>query len=179
MIRPTQRLLIGALAVVCAAAGFVFYQWQAVDNDSQTNLVATGQMLMAAQLTGLDGKAQPLEQWRGKVLVVNFWATWCAPCREEIPGFVKFQEQYGAQGVQFVGIAIDTPERVAPYIKEIGINYPVLVGGIETMDFARQIGNRAGVLPFTVVLDRTGKVVTTLVGIVRPEKLVRLLGPLL
>lgn len=179
MIRPAQRLLIGALAVVCAAAGFVFYQWQAVDNDSQTNLVATGQMLMAAQLTGLDGKAQPLEQWRGKVLVVNFWATWCAPCREEIPGFVKFQEQYGAQGVQFVGIAIDTPERVAPYIKEIGINYPVLVGGIETMDFARQIGNRAGVLPFTVVMDRSGKAVTTLVGIVRPEKLVSLLGPLL
>ena len=178
MKRLRQGLLIGALAVVCAAAGFVFYQLRA-GGDSPTNPAATGQMLMAAHLIGLDGKSQPLEQWRGKVLVVNFWATWCAPCREEIPGFVKFQEQYGAQGVQFVGIAIDTAERVAPYIREIGINYPVLVGGIETMDFARQIGNRAGVLPFTVVMDRSGKVVTTLVGIVRPEKLVSLLGPML
>lgn len=178
MKRPPQGLLLGALAVVCAAAGFVFYQWRA-GGDSPTNPAATGQMLMAAHWVGLDGKPQPLEQWRGKVLVVNFWATWCAPCREEIPGFVKFQGQYGAQGVQFVGIAIDTAERVAPYVKEIGINYPVLVGGIETMDFARQIGNRAGVLPFTVVMDRSGKVVTTLVGIVRPEKLASLLGPML
>ena len=169
--------MIGALAVVCAAAGFAFYQWRA--GDDPTNPVATGQMLMAAHLVGLDGKAQPLEQWRGKVLVVNFWATWCAPCREEIPGFVKFQKQYGTRGVQIVGIAIDTAERVAPYIQEIGINYPVLVGGIETMDFARQIGNRAGVLPFTVVMNRQGEVVTTLVGIVRPEKLAGLLGPML
>ena len=175
MKRVPQALLITALAVVCAAAGFVVYQWRAGD-DNQTNPAATGQMLMAAHLVGLDGKPHPLEQWRGKVLVVNFWATWCAPCREEIPGFVKFQEQYGTHGVQIVGIAIDSAERVAPYIQEIGINYPILVGGIETMDFARQIGNRAGVLPFTVVIDRQGKVVTTIVGIVRPEKLAGLLG---
>jgi thiol-disulfide isomerase/thioredoxin len=173
-----QALLITVLAVVCATAGFLFYQWRAGD-DSRTNPAATGQMLMAAHLIGLDGKAHPLEQWRGKVLVVNFWATWCAPCREEIPGFVKFQGQYGTHGVQIVGIAIDTAERVAPYIQEIGINYPILVGGIEMMDFARQIGNRAGVLPFTVVIDRHGEVVTTLVGIVRPEKLANVLGPLL
>ena len=178
MKRVPQALLITALAVICAAAGFVVYQWRAGD-DNQTNPAAIGQMLMAAHLIGLDGKAHPLEQWRGKVLVVNFWATWCAPCREEIPGFVKFQQEYGTLGVQIVGIAIDTAERVAPYIQEIGINYPILVGGIETMDFARQIGNRAGVLPFTVVIDRQGKVVTTVVGIVRPEKLAGLLGPVL
>lgn len=178
MKRVPQALLITALAVICAAAGFVVYQWRAGD-DNQTNPAAIGQMLMAAHLIGLDGKAHPLEQWRGKVLVVNFWATWCAPCREEIPGFVKFQQQYGTRGVQIVGIAIDTAERVAPYIQEIGINYPILVGGIETMDFARQIGNRAGVLPFTVVIDRQGKVVTTVVGIVRPEKLASLLGSVL
>ena len=178
MKRVPQALLITALAVICAAAGFGVYQWRAGD-DNSTNAAATGQMLMAAHLIGLDGKPHPLEQWRGKLLVVNFWATWCAPCREEIPGFVKFQQQYEMHGVQIVGIAIDTAERVVPYIQEIGINYPILVGGIETMDFARQIGNRAGVLPFTVVIDRHGKVVATVVGIVRPEKLVSLLGPML
>lgn len=128
---------------------------------------------------GLDDQPQTLEQWRGKVLVVNFWATWCAPCREEIPGFIKFQDQFGARGVQFVGLAIDQKERVGPYARDIGINYPVLVGGLDTMDFARQTGNSRGVLPFTLVIDRSGKVVTTEIGVLRPEKLESLLKPLL
>ena len=177
MKRLPQALLLTAFAVLFAGAGYLVYQWRS--GDPQSDPVATGQMVLAAKLPGLDGKPQPLEQWRGKVLIVNFWATWCAPCREEIPGFIKFQDQYGRQGAQFVGIAIDTPERVGPYAREIGINYPVLVGGLETMDFARQAGNRASVLPFTLVIDRNGKVVTATVGVLKPEKLEKLLKPLL
>ena len=120
-------------------------------------------------------------RWRsgaGKILVVNFWATWCAPCREEIPVFIKFQELYRGRGVQFVGIAIDHKDRVAPYAEDIGINYPVLVGGIETMDFARQLGNRLGVLPYTLVIDRSGKVATAVVGVLKAERLDPLLRSL-
>jgi len=178
MNRPLRALLVGVLAVLFAGAGFLFYQWR-FGSDRLPDPVVTGQMVLAAKLMGLDDKPQSLEQWRGKVLVVNFWATWCAPCREEIPGFIKFQDRYRARGVQFVGIAIDQKERVGPYAGEIGINYPVLVGGLETMEFARQVGNRRGVLPFTLVLDRTGKVATTEIGILRPEKLEILLKPLL
>ena len=177
MRRPLRTVLVGAFAVLFAGAGFLFYQWRA--GDRAPDPVAAGQMVMAARLMGLDDRLQPVEQWRGKVLVINFWATWCAPCREEIPVFIKFQDQYQARGVQFVGIAIDQKERVAPYARDIGINYPVLVGGIETMDFARQVGNRAGVLPFTLVIDRSGTVVTSVAGVLKPEKLENLLQPLL
>ena len=177
MSRPPQTLLIGAFAVLFAGAGFLFYQWRA--GDRPPDPVAAGQMVLAAKLMGLDDKLQPLAQWRGKVLVVNFWATWCTPCREEIPGFIKIQDQYRSLGVQFVGIAIDQKERVGPYARDIGINYPVLVGALETMEFARQVGNPRGVLPFTLVIDRTGKVATTKIGILKPDKLENLLKPLL
>lgn len=176
MTRRWQGLLVGALAVVFAGAGFLFYQWQAGAFDERS---AAGQVLLAATLNGLDDKPQPLEQWRGKVLVVNFWATWCAPCREEIPVFIRFQEQYAGRGVQFIGIAIDQKERIVPYARDIGINYPVLVGGLEIMELARQAGNRAGVLPFTLVIGRDGKAATPVVGILKPEKLENLLKPLL
>ena len=179
MTRAWQALLTGAFAVAFAAAGFLFYQWQWPRDDASPNPAEAGRMVLAAKLMGVDGTLQPFEQWRGKVLVVNFWATWCAPCREEIPGFIQFQERFGARGVQFVGIAIDQKERVAPYAKEMGMNYPVLVGGLETLEFARLLGNRRSVLPFTLVLDRAGRVKTAEVGILRPEKLETLLVPLL
>ena len=178
MTRLRQALLLATFAALFAGAGYLVYQWRA-GGDAQSDPVAIGRMVLAAKLLGLDGKPQALEQWRGKVLIVNFWATWCAPCREEIPGFIKFQEQYGRHGAQFVGIAIDAAERVAPYAKEIGINYPVLVGGLETMDFARQAGNRAGVLPYTLVIDRNGKVINSTIGVLKPEKLESLLKPVL
>ena len=112
-------------------------------------------------------------------IIIDVWATWCAPCREEIPGFIQFQERFRADGVQFVGVAIDQKERVAPYAKEMGINYPLVVGGLETMEFARQLGNQRSVLPFTLVIDRSGKVTSAQVGMLRPEKLESLLKPLL
>ena len=177
MSRAWQALTAGVIAVAFAAAGVLFYQWRV--GDAPPDPAEAGRRVLAASLMGVDDKLQPFEQWRGKVLVVNFWATWCTPCREEIPEFIRFQERFRADGVQFVGVAIDQKERVAPYAREMGINYPMLVGGLETMEFARQLGNRRSVLPFTLVIDRAGKVNTAQVGILRPEKLEALLKPLL
>ncbi len=177
MSRRGQLWLAGGLAVLFAAAGAAFHEWQA--GNSRSGQAATGEMVLAGKLLGLDGKPHALAQWRGKVLIVNFWATWCEPCREEIPEFIRIQAQYGARGVQFIGIAIDTAERVAPYAEDIGINYPVLVGGLETMDYARQAGNRAGVLPFTLVMDRGGSVIAAVTGVLRRDKLEGLIKPLL
>lgn len=134
---------------------------------------------MAVQLPDLNGQTQGIGQWRGSVVVVNFWATWCAPCREEIPILISLQDKYGAQGVQFVGIAIDQRDKVAAFAREFKINYVILLGGLESIDLARQVGNRVGALPFTVVVDRNGRIVSRELGKVKEAELERLVLSLL
>jgi len=100
-----------------------------------TSSVADGapQRLMLTSLSDLSGKSQIVSQWRGKVLVVNFWTTWCAPRRQEIPALMNVQHLYASNGVQFVGIATDNISKVRDYAKKMRIGYVLLIGGIETM----------------------------------------------
>ena len=93
---------------------------------------------------------QALRQWQGKVLVLNFWAPWCPPCREEIPDFIRLQQRHGEAGLQFVGVALDDPDKVAAFVDETGINYPILLGGDAGAALCMAAGNRLGGLP----LDR-------------------------
>lgn len=151
MTRSRQILALAAVAVLAVAAG-VGVRWWQLDGE------VAAEAVMALRLPDLRGEPQAMAQWRGQVLVVNFWATWCAPCREEIPAFVKLQTKYAGRGVQFVGIAIDQPERVAAFAREFGMNYAILLGGINIVDVTRTAGNKVGALPFTLVLDRDGQV---------------------
>jgi thiol-disulfide isomerase/thioredoxin len=127
---------------------------------------AAAQTLIVASLSDLDGRSRMISRWRGKVLVVNFWATWCAPCREEIPALMNVQHVYAANGVQFVGIAIDNISKVRDYAAAMHIDYVLLIGGMGALVLSKDLGNRASALPFTVVLDRSGKVVYTHAGAV-------------
>jgi thiol-disulfide isomerase/thioredoxin len=160
------------VAIAAAVAGYGAYLARsATDRSSET--------LMALRLADLEGRQQTVDQWRGKVLVVNFWATWCAPCREEIPAFVKLQDKYRTRGLQFVGIAIDARDKVQPFARELGINYPVLLGGIDTIEISRRAGNTIGALPFTLVLDRGGRIVSRELGKAQEMRLEALLQSLL
>jgi thiol-disulfide isomerase/thioredoxin len=125
------------------------------------------------------GREQALEQWRGKVLVVNFWATWCAPCREEIPDFVRLQDELGAKGLQFVGIAIDQADKVGQFQKEFSINYPLLIGGYGAIELSRALGNRLGALPFTALVGRDGDVAYVHMGPLKEAQLRALANKLL
>jgi len=135
--------------------------------------------LLGVSLPDTKGQETALRQWKGKVIVVNFWATWCVPCREEMPEFVKAQREFGAQGVQFVGIAIDQPDKVDAFAKELNLNYPALVGGFGAIELSKTLGNKVGALPFTVVVDRGGRVVHTQLGRLKEAQLRSILAQLL
>jgi len=161
MTRSTQAFLFIAVALVAVAAGLYLHP---LDRVAEAPVPVTPPTLLETPLETLDGGRKALGTWKGKVLVVNFWATWCGPCRKEIPEFIRMQQRLGGQGLQFVGIAIDEKDKVAAYVREIGINYPVLVGELDAVEMSRSLGNDLGGLPFTIVVDRTGKVVHTVLG---------------
>jgi len=146
---------------------------------SGTSEEADVESLFAARMPDLAGTQTSLAQWRGKILVVNFWATWCVPCREEIPDFVRLQGEFGDKGVQFVGIAADQADKVTLFANEFRINYPLLIGSFGALDLAKHVGNRISALPFTVVLDRDGRLIHRQLGALKVEKLRSIFGELL
>ncbi len=110
-------------------------------------------------LQDMEGRPYKSNHWTGQLLVLNFWATWCPPCRKEIPDFMVLQEELGGKGLQFVGIAIDEPDKVRAFAADMRINYPILIGDVEEIAMSRQLGNRFQGLPFSVLFDRQGKVI--------------------
>ncbi|MGH8666480.1 MAG: TlpA family protein disulfide reductase [Burkholderiales bacterium] len=175
MTRSTRLFLFAAVALLALAGGYFARLWLATDTPAQE----PGAVLMATRLNDPTGTPQPMAQWRGKVLVVNFWATWCPPCLKEIPEFIRLQQRYGPKGVQFVGIAIDNTSQVLGFMAQHGMNYPVLMAEREGLDLARAAGNRLGGLPFTVVIDRQGKAAQVELGVLDEHKLSPLLERLL
>ena len=109
-------------------------------------------------LPDISGVPRHLKEWGGRVRVLNFWATWCAPCLREIPGLITLQQRHGEAGLQVIGIALQAPGEVVGFIHEYGMNYPVLTGEMEAIEIAESYGNSAGVVPYTVMLDRNGAI---------------------
>ncbi|HHJ40101.1 MAG: hypothetical protein AXA67_07655 [Methylothermaceae bacteria B42] len=121
--------------------------------------------LPTMQIPDLHGKSHQLTEWQGKVLVVNFWATWCAPCRQEIPDLNRWQQQYGGHGLQIIGIAVDNPGSVTKFIQDVPMDYPILVAEKTGLSLATLMGNILGVLPYSAIFDRSGKLVFGHAGI--------------
>lgn len=115
-------------------------------------------------LKDLEGKSTPIDTWKGKSLVINFWATWCAPCRREIPLLQGLSGHWRDRGVQIVGIAVDHQDAVAKYVRQLGIEYPILIGDQDALDVAASLGFASPVFPFTVFTDHRGEVVALYVG---------------
>ena len=174
-----HTLVVFAVVAGLSAAGGVAYYLRSPGSGAGMDTAEVVERVLAAPLADLKGGTRSIGQWRGRVLVINYWATWCAPCREEIPMFVRLQERYGDRGLQFVGIAIDQPAKVAEFAAEFRINYPLLLAGLESLELLRQAGNRAGVLPYTLVIDRKGNLVSREPGGLKEARLERLLQPLL
>jgi thiol-disulfide isomerase/thioredoxin len=120
--------------------------------------------LFAATFRDAAGHPRSLGQFEGKTLVLNFWATWCEPCRAEMPAFNRLHERWAPRGVQFLGLSDEPDEKAQRFGQSMGIEYPLWTGGDEVADLSRRLGNRQGGLPHTVILDGTGRVVAQKVG---------------
>ena len=171
----SKNLLLLAAALVALVAGYFAAQWLRAPT---TDITPAGAAIEFS-LPDLEGKRRSLSEWRGQVVVLNFWATWCPPCREEIPLFIDLQKRHGGNGLQFLGVAVDRLEDVAGYYVQAGMNYPTLIGDDNAIAIMKNYGNRMGSLPYSVIIDRDGQVVARKVGAFRGHELESLLTPLL
>jgi len=165
--------IISVAVVVALASGFGGYYFQQLITDdisskeepnkkkfpSPEEVIGTD--VIEFSLLDLNGERRYSSEWQGKLIAINFWATWCAPCREEIPIFVELQKKYQSQGLQFVGIALQQAEEVRDFIEEYNVNYPSLIGGDEVIKIASQLGNNIGAMPYTVMINTEGKIAFT------------------
>jgi thiol-disulfide isomerase/thioredoxin len=161
----SPRLLYGGIAILAAAAGGG--RWYAALPPAAPVVVASEiapGALFAVTFADTKGERHALAEFQGKVVVVNFWATWCVPCREEMPAFARLHDRWRTRGVQFVGLADDDPAKVERFGRELGIPYPLWVGSESAAALSRRLGNRLGALPHTVVIDGSGRPVLQKVG---------------
>lgn len=138
-----------------------------------------GSMRPAFELADTEGKLRNIDEWNGKVLLINFWATWCPPCKKEMPAFIELQEQYADKGLQIIGIALDDQESVSDFVDTMGVNYPALVAEYAGIDLSTAYGNQLGALPFSVFVDRDGKVSLTHTGELSKQQTENIILPLL
>ncbi len=178
-VRTLRVMIYLAVAALAAVAGFALHRlWngpQAVTAPGLPPSVTAAHTALLGEprpefsLPSLSaGKPVSIRHWDGKVILLNFWATWCPPCRREIPTFVDLYGKYRGRGFRIVGVAIDDPQKVRAFVEDFAVDYPQLVGDQDAAAVSRRYGNRYGALPYSVLIDRTG-----IIRFARPGELPR------
>jgi thiol-disulfide isomerase/thioredoxin len=171
MARRTALITLGLAAVLALAAGAAVWAWrQPVAVAAADDAAAS---LFALKLPDADGVERPLKTWQGKLLIVNFWATWCTPCVEEMPELQKFSDEYAARNVAVIGIGVDDADKIRDFRRQHGLRIPLLTAGFNGMQIAQQLGNPQPVLPYTAVISPGGRVVEEHSGRVEQPELQR------
>jgi thiol-disulfide isomerase/thioredoxin len=171
---PGRRdaLILGGVALGAAAIGGVA---GALVLQSQSGTAE----LLGRPFVDLHGRSRRLVEWQGKALLCNFWATWCAPCREEIPLLTTAQQQHATKNLQVVGIAIDNAANVSAFATSTKVSYPILLADASAIELMRRLGNRSGGLPFSVALDRHGRLAGRKLGAYAAAELATTIAALL
>ncbi|MCD6026911.1 MAG: thioredoxin-related transrane protein [Solimicrobium sp.] len=160
------RILVTILvAIICTASGIYFSQLYAIKPQVTDAFYASNLPIVSIEKDGAkNGLASSLAEYRNSVLVVNFWATWCGPCVQEMPELSSMHEELAAKNIQFIGIGIDSLANMREFAEKYKITYPLYVAGMTGTQLAATLGNNTGGLPFTVLLNRSGKIVKTYRG---------------
>ncbi len=196
-----NRILIGIIALIFGALGVWFglermkptappplssaaSGTSAANTASATNTASTAATasnasdpndpaatLFSKQLLDKSGQMQAMSQWKGKPLIINFWASWCVPCVKEMPELAALQKELSPKGIELIGIGIDSPDKIREFASEHQIAYPLLIGGMEGTELSRQLGNQTGGLPFTILIGADGKVKKTYLGLLKFQQL--------
>lgn len=164
---------VAAVAVIFCAIGVVFGSKTKAPAPVATSAAASSATsnLYAQSLNDLSGKPQAISQWKGKPLLVNFWATWCGPCVQEMPELSAIANQEAGKRFNVIGVGIDSPTAMSEFATKHNIKYPLLVGGIGGTDLSRAFGNTNGGLPFTVLIGAEGQVRKTYLGKLKFDEL--------
>ena len=174
--RISRTLAVGFVVAILALGTGIFVGMASlgVRSERAPEPVLSGEVLahfFALRLNDADGKPQSFSQWQGKTLVINFWATWCPPCREEMPVFSRLQTKYAPNDVNFVGIALDNAGNVTAFSKQHPVTYPLIIADNEGGEITRQFGNSRMALPYTVVLGPGGDTRLVRLGRVSEQEL--------
>jgi thiol-disulfide isomerase/thioredoxin len=159
-----DALILGVVGLAAAAAGGVAGVLALQSRSGAAEL-------LGARFVDLEGRSRQLLEWRGRALLCNFWATWCAPCREEIPILVAAARHWASRGVEIVGIGIDSAAKIREFAETYKIAYALLVADATAISLVHVLGNSAGGLPYTVALDRKGALVERHLGALSEERL--------
>ncbi len=174
------------VVVIAGGAGFALQRYMQNDDrqlapaiPKPVNNQVIGTQRPDFAIKDTDGELIKADDFNGKVVLVNFWATWCPPCKKEMPAFIELQEQYGPQGLQVVGIALDDEQSVRDFADTLGVNYPVMAAEYAGIELSRQYGNHIGALPFSVFVGRDGKIALTQTGELTKQQVEDIIKPLL
>lgn len=175
-----QRLAIVLVAVTALIAG-LFLSARHYAEPETGPLVPGSANLIGTQRPDFElgsntGQIVTAADFHGKTLLINFWATWCAPCRQEMPMLVDLQNEFGSTGLQVIGIALDDVQAVRDFVQTYGISYPILVGAGDVMLTSNAYGNVSGVLPYSVLVDRKGIIRWQYTGEIRRDEFLSVLS---
>lgn len=174
MLSRSNWLILGLAVLAAAAGGYIEHRsQQPVPMDS----ALIGQPLPALVLPDLDGKLHPLSDYRGRRVLLNFWASWCGPCLEEMPALNQAQEKFGDHASIVVGIAMDEPVHARAFLAMHPVNYPILLGRLNPPSTSLRLGNTHELLPYSVLIDADGRILATHAGALSTSQLERWLAP--
>ena len=167
-------LITLALSGAFALGAGAVWSWRRSPPDAASDEAAA--WLFELKLPDADGVARPLKTWEGKLLVVNFWATWCTPCIEEMPQLQQFADEFAPHNVAVIGVAVDEVDKIRDFRRQHGLRIPLLAAGFDGMELARRLGNPEPVLPYTALISPAGRIVEEHSGRIEPPELRRWVG---